>query len=285
MILLYVLLSACLAEARIVYISPCDYRGEPGKSRWKEKTDATPLPVSSWDIKAVTPNDVVAWSGPGATVVHYKGRVPAERQWYAVTGRVEKVKLEDDGDIHIVLTNSDRKPGKMVVELPAGDAWCDMRRTVFSWTNARFPLKKNDFSLLQHPVVTITGQAFYDIDHSGPDRTQNRRDYDGSIAVWEIHPGMKLALGEARVGTASLPNRPQPMAPPTAPTPTAAPAPPAQEFVTLTKPVPVKIPQYGGEAVLRLGTRLPVVSRDEQRVRVRYMDQVYPIPIDSVDQR
>jgi len=46
--------------------------------------------------------------------------------------------------------------------------------------------------VLRRPVVSVIGKGFYDIDHSGKNRTRNRRNYDSSLAVWEIHPVIKL---------------------------------------------------------------------------------------------
>jgi hypothetical protein len=66
---------------------------------------------------------------------------------------------------------------------------------VVSWTNAKFPFRTDEqwgFYLLRRPVVTVIGKAFYDIDHSGKNPRRNRRNYDSSLAVWEIHPVMKL---------------------------------------------------------------------------------------------
>jgi hypothetical protein len=41
-------------------------------------------------------------------------------------------------------------------------------------------------------MVTVIRKAFYDIDHSGKNPRKNRGNYDSSLAVWEIHPVMKL---------------------------------------------------------------------------------------------
>jgi hypothetical protein len=42
--------------------------------------------------------------------------------------------------------------------------------------------------------VTVIGKAFYDIDHSGKNPTRNRRNYDSSLAVWEIQPVKRLVV-------------------------------------------------------------------------------------------
>jgi hypothetical protein len=131
-------------------------------------------------------------------------------------------------------------------------------------------------------VVTVVGRAFYDIDHSGSNSENNRRNYNEAIAVWEIHPVMRLAVG---------PGAPEPTAASFAPppaiseTPVASPQPnvPGEQFVTLTRPVPVQIPY--GTTVLQPGTRLPILSREAQTVDVRYLDARYTIPISATDLR
>jgi hypothetical protein len=81
-----------------------------------------------------------AWRGPEVEITRSSPRVPAERNWYAVTGRVVHVQVEDDGDLHIVMENTDGRRGRIVVELPVGRSWRKLRAAVFSWTNARFTL-------------------------------------------------------------------------------------------------------------------------------------------------
>jgi len=70
-----------------------------------------------------------------------------------------------------------------------------MRKAVISCTNAKFSFHTDaqwGFYLVRRPVVTVIGKAFCDIDHSGKNPRRNRRNYDSSLAVWEIHPVMKL---------------------------------------------------------------------------------------------
>jgi hypothetical protein len=47
--------------------------------------------------------------------------------------------------------------------------------------------------LSQPHVVTVTGNAFYDIAHAPADHS-NRRRTPKDYAVWEIHPVMKLEV-------------------------------------------------------------------------------------------
>jgi hypothetical protein len=285
--------STMLAKPAVVFTSPCTCEGNHGVSRWAAKTDPSEPPSNNVDIKPITPAQIYSWQGPGGGVTHRSGRLLSENGWYALTGRVSLVRIEDDGDLHIVIANADGRPGGVVVELPLGPRWCEMRKTVFSWTNARFPVspgKEDKFTLTLHPIVTVVGKAFYDIDHSGADTRNNRRNYDPSLAVWEIHPVMGLAVGNSAPST-SVP-APAPMPSISSPTPTnAAPASPPisqptatpEQFVTITKPVTIQVPY--GTTVLQPGMKLPVLSRDSQSVDVRYLNARYSIPISSTDLR
>jgi endonuclease/exonuclease/phosphatase family metal-dependent hydrolase len=62
------------------------------------------------------------------------------------------------------------------------------------------------------------------------------------------------------------------LAPTTSPTP---------QFVTITRPVKVKIPY--GETILPRGLKLTVISRDARTVTVQYLDGKQTIPIGSTD--
>jgi hypothetical protein len=45
------------------------------------------------------------------------------------------------------------------------------------------------------PVITVTGKAYFDVGHSPKDQRLNRRSHLPGYAAWEIHPVMKLELG------------------------------------------------------------------------------------------
>jgi len=188
---------------------------------------------------------------------------PPKTNGNAITGRIKKVRAEDDGDLHLVLADATgEKPGEVVVEIPAGERWCPLRRLVFSWTDAVFPFAtgRSPFHVVGDHVITATGRAFYDVNHSGQDTRSNRRS-DKKLAVWEIHPVMRIdAVGALQ---------------------SAAPGGPTPQFVTITQPVPINIPY--GKTILPRGMRLQVVSHETSVVRVRYMDDTYAIPISSTD--
>ena len=293
LVIFYVSASVTHAKPVVVFTSPCSCEGNHGVSRWAAKTDLSEPPAGPANIKSITPAQISAWQGPGGNIGHRSGRVAPENIWYAVTGRINLVRIEDDGDLHIVIENTDGQSGGMVVELPLGPRWCEMRKMVFSWTNAHFPIspgRENKFALVQHPIVTVIGKAFYDIDHSGNDTRTNRRNYDPSLAVWEIHPVMRLAIGTsapASGAVAAAPASPTPvstpvnLASPAAAIPQATSTP--ETFVTITRPVTIQIPY--GTIVLQPGTKLPVLSRDSQNVDVRYMNARYAIPISSTNLR
>ena len=279
LIICHTAFAASRAKPVVTFTSPCTCEGNHGVSRWAAKTDLAEPPPGNANIKSITPAQMSAWQGIGGGVTQRSRRLIAEENCFSVTGRVEKVRIEDDGDVHIELRNADAQHGGVVVEMPLGPRWCEMRKTVFSWTDAHFPVspgKADKFTLVQHPIVTVIGKAFYDIDHSGNNTRGNRRTYDPSLAVWEIHPVMKLETATA----VAAPN-PQPSTspPPSAPAVPAAP----EQFATITKPVAIQIPH--GSTVLQPGTRLPILSRDSNSVDVRYLDSRYTIPISSTDLR
>src|SRR5262245_31600368 len=137
-----VLLVACMltaspAEAqkgrgqRTIFTSTCacvDCR--PG-GRWEVKTDATAPPPSNAIDAAhrVRPSQVVGWPLP--EVKHW-GRSPRsdrELEWFAVTGVLKSLRVEEDGDLHLELGDgpSARARDWLTVEVPLGRPWCAIR--------------------------------------------------------------------------------------------------------------------------------------------------------------
>ena len=60
-----------------------------------------------------------------------------------------------------------------------------------------------------------------------------------------------------------------------------SPSAPAETTVTIIRPVTIQIPY--GQSVLPVGMKLPLVSRDAQTVRVKYMDEIQTIPLASTN--
>jgi hypothetical protein len=112
--------------------------------------------------------------GPDAALTMQSERTGIENKWFALTGRVVELKVEEDGDLHIALHDvTGDKPGVVVCEVPAKPQWCEIRTTVFSWTPTRFPFhtgtaKKLTFG--QSPIITVIGKAFWDVGHAPKDR-------------------------------------------------------------------------------------------------------------------
>ena len=136
-----------------------------------------------------------------------------------------------------------------------------------------------------HPArkIRITGNLLWDDDHNGTADigptilkvAANKYHNPWRSTAWEIHPVTKIEMLDD-LG-------PAPEAAPS-PSPNAALAPavsaaPAQEFVTLMRPVTIRIPY--GETVLPRGLKLPVVSRSGQGINVQYMGKTQTIPADA----
>jgi hypothetical protein len=105
--------------------------------------------------------------------------------------------------------------------------------------------------------------------------------------AWEIHPVIKIEPLDSGspLSPGIIPSAVPSVASPSvrATSPVAAVSPALQQFVTLTQPVKIKIPY--GETVLPRGMKLPLVSRNDQTVVVKYMDETPAIPISSTDLR
>jgi hypothetical protein len=118
---------------------------------------------------------------------------------YKLTGRVVDIRVEADGDIHVALKDATgKKTGTVGVEVPVGTRWCKIRQKVFSWTNAKFPfaIKSNRVFKISEPhVITVTGKAFYDVDHA-PANHSNRSTIHAKYAAWEIHPVRALRVDQ-----------------------------------------------------------------------------------------
>ena len=128
-----------------------------------------------------------------------------EKKWYSLTGRVTLVKIEPDGDLHIQLVDENAADGdvNVVVEVPFGEPWCEIRKEVFSWTSQTFPLVSpgKKLKLAKHPVITVVGRTFYDAVHGGKDTSRNPRPKpknaspsSSNVRIWEVHPAMRLEV-------------------------------------------------------------------------------------------
>jgi hypothetical protein len=164
---------AVASSPPVTFESPCECRDNHGKSRLAVKNDPSTPPADASAIHAVTPSDIFSWPGPDVPLTQQSERTGNENKWFALTGRVVAIKAETDGDLHIELQDATGdKPGIVVIEIPAKAKWCEIRKTVFSWTRTRFPFHTSSakkLTLNQTPVITVVGKAFFDVGHSAYD--------------------------------------------------------------------------------------------------------------------
>jgi hypothetical protein len=186
----------------VTFVSPCECQGQKSGSRWPVKTDPSPVPLDKSTIQSVTPSQICEWKGPAPNeplTAETDTRIAAEQKWYNLTGLVVSVKVEGDGDITLVLKDAEgKKAGSVGAEIPVGSIWCELRQTVFGWTTQSFPFSFKDSQKLEirEPhIITVTGQAFFDVQHASPDNS-NRRPKSKKYAVWEIHPVMALHVDQ-----------------------------------------------------------------------------------------
>jgi hypothetical protein len=213
------------------FTDPCHCPHCGGTDRWLEKTDTASATAHPNPAK---PSDLIGWNGPGGNLSKKEPgakRGPREEKWYSVTAVVMAVKAEKDGDVHLKLadvgTDPNKKPAKkdrnhppkvlyIDAEIPpvgtgeldydsrTKDApWCALRKAVFDWTSRTFPFSTEngtDITLNEHPIVTIVGKAFYDIDHAPSPYLANRRPGDLEVDGWEIHPVMAMTVDPASIG-------------------------------------------------------------------------------------
>ena len=191
-----------VTAGEVTFVSPCECQGQKNGTRWPVKTDPSPVPSDKSTIQSVTPSQICEWKGPAPKTPltpQTNTRIAAEQKWYNLTGRLDSVKVEGDGDITLVLKDADgKKAGSVGAEIPVGSIWCELRQTVFGWTTQSFPFtfKDNQKLEMREPhTITVTGQAFFDVDHAPADHS-NQRAKTKEYAVWEIHPVMALHVDQ-----------------------------------------------------------------------------------------
>jgi hypothetical protein len=78
-------------------------------------------------------------------------RTGIENKWFALTGRVVELKVEEDGDLHIALLDvTGNKPGVVVSELPASNKTEIGQLTQFAMINCRLPVRTSLAEQEQH---------------------------------------------------------------------------------------------------------------------------------------
>ena len=187
-----------VTAGEVTFVSPCECQGQKNGTRWPVKTDPSPVPSEKSTIQSITPSQICDWKGPESNVPltpETDTRIAAEQKWYNLTGRLDSIKVESDGDITLVLIDAEgTKTESVNAEIPVGPTWCELRQIVFGWTTQSFPFSFKESQRLemreQH-IITVTGKAFFDVQHTSPDNS-NRRTGSKKHSVWEIHPVMAL---------------------------------------------------------------------------------------------
>lgn len=145
---------AAFAGKKPVLIEPCDCTAVgTGEERWTVKTDPQPAPVNTATVPQITPADMCAWQAPSQPVG--ETRTADEQKFYALVCKIVAMKLEDDGDLHIEVENTGGASGRVVVELPCGPTWCEMRKHVIEWTKTNSVVKRKT----AQPVVSPHNRA------------------------------------------------------------------------------------------------------------------------------
>jgi hypothetical protein len=195
-ILMAALLSTATARQQVpVYFdSPCTCKNNHMEDRKAAKNDPATLPSQASKFIKVTPSTMYGWP-PLPGLNDKSPRKHQERQWCKVTGRVVDVRVQEDGDIHFELQDvTGTKSGHILAEVPLGRNWCDLRKTVLSWTTKGTRFKRFQaaarLQLQKQPVVTVSGKHFFDTHHArkNPLRNISNNNKIGILAAWEIHP-------------------------------------------------------------------------------------------------
>jgi hypothetical protein len=143
------------------------------------------------------------------------GRMEVEKKQYAIDGYIAFFKHEDDGDYHVVLTDTKDaavqggQGGSMVVELPDPDCFGghsgkgpqtsqlgqQLAEAKADFEKATSGLNGAKLTPAQRPHVRVTGVAFFDFDHgqTGRSKPHPMPDANGQPMlkqqkVIELHP-------------------------------------------------------------------------------------------------
>jgi hypothetical protein len=183
------------------------------EDRKEAKNDPSTQPTQASKFIEVTPSDIYGW--PPLPGLNAKSkRQPQEQQWCKVKGRVVDIRVQEDGDIHFELQDvTGMKRGHILAEVPLGPHWCDLRKTVFSWTTNGMRFKRFQaaarLKLQKQPIVTVQGKRFFDTHHARKDPLLNisNNNKTGILAAWEIHPVSAITADRSVIPHEVLGNR------------------------------------------------------------------------------
>ena len=154
----------------------------PGVWRWSVKTLTDP---SAAHLVAVEPATIQALSvlKPPVRLVSSTPRQPAERQVYQVSALLVGLKLEADGDDHLILRDAQGRT--MIAEIP-NPAYCTRSRYHAEIASARAAFGTRHAGKLPGIPVTVTGPLFFDEPHGQSGHAANYA---------EIHPVLSFQQG------------------------------------------------------------------------------------------
>ena len=160
-------------------ISKSGFTQEPGKPSVNAALQWSPLSFSG--------HDLLSWCTP---------RSGRETKAFSVLGWVRRTRKEDDGDVHVEITQaaSDPVTDCFVVEIPAADLSpkFDQARTDLATLLSVSQLTDKDFTTPVH--VKFTGLAFWDGWHATSSLpVKHGRCNSTKGAAWELHPVFKVS--------------------------------------------------------------------------------------------
>lgn len=139
-----------------------------------QDVDAARLPVT---LNNMTIEDVTQFVAPDRkTLTAYNAkRLPKEMMRYSITGRLVGMKLEADGDYHVVIASLKNPRLTMIVELPSPECMLilrSQRALLRSGLAALMPYgrvtRTFTYPIGPPPVITFNGPGFFDIKHGVP---------------------------------------------------------------------------------------------------------------------
>ena len=171
--------------------------GPEAHYRWKQKISKSGFTQQpgkpsvnaalQWTPQSFSGHDLLSWCTP---------RSGRETKAFSVLGWVRRTRKEDDGDVHIEITQaaSDPVTDCFVVEIPAADLSpkFDQARTDLAALLSVSQLTDKDFTTPVH--VKFTGLAFWDGWHATSNLpVKHGRCNSTKGAAWELHPVFKVS--------------------------------------------------------------------------------------------
>jgi Bacterial SH3 domain len=140
----------------------------------------------NWSTLSFSGHDLLSWCNP---------RVPKEKKPFTIVGWVRRIMKEDDGDVHVEITQNSNDPVEkcFVVEIPPADLsprFSKARNDLLSLLGLSH-VQNKDFDSPKR--VRFTGLAFWDGWHATSDLPiKHGRCNSTKGAAWELHPVFKV---------------------------------------------------------------------------------------------